>query len=219
MHIQPASQHPSTSQIHSPSSSTLHIPSLLRPSTPAQLISSMPSRPSSRSSTPGPPPSRLPVEPSQAGGVTHHRPSFVHTSTSLVTPSVTSTTPSTSHTDHGFPPEKEEPPAYPYHGGYEQGPSFRDPFSHNAHSNTYSGHAFAQASRAASRRSSLVPIPEPCFLNKMRDKILGKEGGMGRALVLGWVITTLGFVIATAFWKGELFGGELPSHYRPQRRS
>lgn len=28
------------------------------------------------------------------------------------------------------------------------------------------------------------------------------------ALMLGWVVTTLGFCVATAFYRGELFGGE-----------
>lgn len=37
---------------------------------------------------------------------------------------------------------------------------------------------------------------------------MGKEGGMGMALMLGWVVTTVGFVLATAFWRGELFGGK-----------
>lgn len=36
-------------------------------------------------------------------------------------------------------------------------------------------------------------------------------GGLGRWLVLGWVGTTLGFLGATAFWKGELFAGRLAS--------
>jgi hypothetical protein len=39
---------------------------------------------------------------------------------------------------------------------------------------------------------------------------MGKEGGLGRALILGWIATTLGFVIATAFWRGELFSGTPP---------
>lgn len=35
-----------------------------------------------------------------------------------------------------------------------------------------------------------------------------KSGTLGRGLMIGWVITTLGFVAATAFYKGELFSGE-----------
>lgn len=40
-----------------------------------------------------------------------------------------------------------------------------------------------------------------------------QTGRLGKALILGWVITTLGFVAATAFYKGELFSGE-PTHTR-----
>lgn len=44
--------------------------------------------------------------------------------------------------------------------------------------------------------------------NDLKAKICGREGsGLGRALILGWVITTVMFVGATAFWKGELFTG------------
>ncbi|RXK37892.1 hypothetical protein M231_04891 [Tremella mesenterica] len=32
-----------------------------------------------------------------------------------------------------------------------------------------------------------------------------REGGLGRALMLGWVGTTLGFLLAAGIWKGELF--------------
>jgi hypothetical protein len=166
------------------------------------LIPSMASQPSSRSSSPGPQQTaRLPVEPTSSGGITHHRPAFVHASTSLHAPPTLSIP---SLTDYSFPPEKEHPP--------DLGVDNHDHAIHRQaylyQPNTQSGHSFAHASRASSRRSSLVPVPETCFLSKARDKILGKEGGMGRALVIGWVITTLGFVIATAFWKGELFGGE-----------
>ena len=36
----------------------------------------------------------------------------------------------------------------------------------------------------------------------------GGEGGLGRALMLGWVGTTLAFLLATALWRGQLFRGE-----------
>lgn len=42
-----------------------------------------------------------------------------------------------------------------------------------------------------------------------KNKLLGgKEAGIGRWLMIGWVMTTVGFLLATAFWKGELFSGE-----------
>jgi len=42
----------------------------------------------------------------------------------------------------------------------------------------------------------------------LRDKLFkgnGAKSGLGRWLILGWVGTTLGFLAATAFWRGELF--------------
>lgn len=40
-----------------------------------------------------------------------------------------------------------------------------------------------------------------------REKILPKDGGFGRVLIAGWVITTLGFVVVIALYRGELFTG------------
>ena len=44
-----------------------------------------------------------------------------------------------------------------------------------------------------------------------RSWIRPKEGGLGRALILGWVFTTGLFLLATAFWRGQLFSGESAS--------
>jgi heme exporter protein D len=35
-----------------------------------------------------------------------------------------------------------------------------------------------------------------------------KEGWMGRVLLLGWIITTLGFLLGIGFYRGEVFSGE-----------
>lgn len=44
----------------------------------------------------------------------------------------------------------------------------------------------------------------------VRDRFAcnSKSGALGRGLIIGWIVTTLGFVAAAAFWKGELFSGE-----------
>ena len=46
-----------------------------------------------------------------------------------------------------------------------------------------------------------------------KDRVLAKNdeckgGRLGKALIIGWVVTTVMFVVATAFYKGELFAGE-----------
>lgn len=47
-------------------------------------------------------------------------------------------------------------------------------------------------------------------LRAARDRLScgNKSGALGRGLIVGWVLTTLGFIAAAAFWKGELFSGE-----------
>jgi hypothetical protein len=74
-----------------------------------------------------------------------------------------------------------------------------------------------------SRRSG--PIPRPiipsnangtgnvwdstrCRLLDFKCRMCSREGAIGRGLMIGWVLTTLGFLTACAFWKGELFTGE-----------
>jgi len=74
-----------------------------------------------------------------------------------------------------------------------------------------------------SRRSG--PIPRPiiqsnangtgnvwdstrCRLLDFKCRMCSREGAIGRGLMIGWVLTTLGFLTACAFWKGELFTGK-----------
>lgn len=54
------------------------------------------------------------------------------------------------------------------------------------------------------------PPVRQLFLHAIRERFSckSKSGLLGRGLMIGWVITTLGFLAATAFWKGELFDGE-----------
>lgn len=59
------------------------------------------------------------------------------------------------------------------------------------------------------RRAEIQPVAQ-LAVRAARDRLScgSKSGALGRGLIIGWVITTLGFLAATAFWKGELFSGE-----------
>jgi hypothetical protein len=48
-----------------------------------------------------------------------------------------------------------------------------------------------------------------CRLLDFKCRLCSREGAIGRGLMIGWVLTTLGFLLACAFWKGELFTGKL----------
>ena len=48
-----------------------------------------------------------------------------------------------------------------------------------------------------------------CRLLDFKCRMCSREGAIGRGLMIGWVLTTLGFLTACAFWKGELFTGKL----------
>lgn len=62
---------------------------------------------------------------------------------------------------------------------------------------------------AHSRQSSFGAWESVCCrLADVRRRMCCKEGALGRALMIGWVLTTVGFLLACAFWKGELFTGE-----------
>lgn len=89
-----------------------------------------------------------------------------------------------------------------------QTPVFPPAWSHNvtvdhqyprfASQNAYEHHG--QPSRPVGR----------LVLRAARDRLScgNKSGALGRGLIVGWVLTTLGFIAAAAFWKGELFSGE-----------
>lgn len=47
-----------------------------------------------------------------------------------------------------------------------------------------------------------------CRLLDFKCRMCSREGAIGRGLMIGWVLTTLGFLTACAFWKGELFTGQ-----------
>lgn len=66
--------------------------------------------------------------------------------------------------------------------------------------NAFDHHNHVQSSRPVGR----------LVLRAARDRLScgNKSGALGRGLIVGWVLTTLGFIAAAAFWKGELFSGE-----------
>lgn len=45
-----------------------------------------------------------------------------------------------------------------------------------------------------------------------REKVIPKEGGFGRILIAGWVITTVGFLVMIGLWRGELFTSRFSLH-------
>lgn len=86
--------------------------------------------------------------------------------------------------------------------------------SHHSHSHTHTPSPLASFPPAWSHpaESQLPPRSRPplrrMVLTALRERLCGSKGGaLGRGLIIGWVVTTLGFLAATAFWKGELFSG------------
>lgn len=73
-------------------------------------------------------------------------------------------------------------------------------------------------SRRNGRSSTAGPLPNGSIWDSTRCRLLdfkcrmcSREGAIGRGLMIGWVLTTLGFLLACALWKGELFTGKSPS--------
>lgn len=94
--------------------------------------------------------------------------------------------------DDEYPPEKTETDASP-EDSYASRPY--EPF------------------RFSSRRSIALETQNHSRRGSWKDRVLAKNeeckgGRLGKALIIGWVVTTLMFVVATAFYKGELFSGE-----------
>lgn len=146
---------------------------------------------------------------------------------------------STPHQASYYPSEKDSPPPEydnPYAPHLSQGSGVSspiwtrtDPFAphalhhHHLHQ-PHQPHQHAGPSQSRyqpdSRRGSstdrravaALADSDSSVLQCVKSKLMGKEGGMGRALMLGWVGTTLGFLIATAFWRGELFSGKWSHH-------
>ena len=96
------------------------------------------------------------------------------------------------YTDYDYPPEKSETD---------------NPQDYTHSARTYEPFRFDRRSVAletqgqtSSRRGS--------WKDRLTNKEECKGGRLGKALIIGWVVTTLMFLTATAFYKGELFTGE-----------
>lgn len=136
------------------------------------------------------------------------RPPFAHHSTSYAnhhTPSSSSSTSSSSSNPpvqmaslpyRDYPPEKSEADHVEY-AHYAQSASRLQPEPQRTIYNN-------------SRRSSNTPGLQGYSTESRCKDAAG--GRLGKALIVGWVITTLMFIAATAFYKGELFSGESTTH-------
>lgn len=115
---------------------------------------------------------------------------------------------STSYTSKLDNPYVSHPLSYPAEKYAHSPPPRYSPPNHAV--NYPSGYPSSNASSRTGQTQLLPPadITSGGFFSCAKRKLMGKEGGMGMALMLGWVITTVGFLVATAFWRGELFGGE-----------
>ena len=151
---------------------------------------------------------------------THHRPPSMHASA--------------SHGDRQSPPSpssssSSQPPAYQFAPYTDYPPEKSE--SALEHPSTLHAHVpcrlgiDALEPRAQSPGSGSFgsrPMPSTfddiwsatCSkVSELRGRSCGAAGsGLGKGLIIGWIVTTLMFIAATAFWKGELFSGESPHH-------
>jgi hypothetical protein len=95
------------------------------------------------------------------------------------------------YTDYDYPPEKSELDSTP---DYPHSSRTYEPFRFDRRS------VPLETQQSLSRRGS--------WKDRLTNKEECKGGRLGKALIIGWVVTTVMFVIATAFYKGELFTGE-----------
>lgn len=159
-----------------------------------------------------------------------HRPTFVHATTSYAVAAAagSSAAGSSSASGHGSRGESRGGSAKPYSEdeGYRKEVSAYYPpeFPHSHGPYPYPHHQytpFSQPDRLDAETSVLdrlrTAVRKMFGGNDSRESKLAclqcsnsEEGGeLGRAMMFGWVITTVGFFLAIAFWRGELFRGKL----------
>ncbi|WVQ75480.1 hypothetical protein IAR50_005105 [Cryptococcus sp. DSM 104548] len=189
---------------------------------PSSSTNARPSLSITRENTPSPVAGR-----SAGGGPTprtsmSHRPAFIHASTSYHSPLAgTSASHTASHTPDGgereeeryrskesssvyYPPDRNEPGPYPYpHQRFmplSQGPSDGLP-TEGPLSAIYEKLPPSVVDFVQGWRASL------CSSSNGEGDTNGQDGGggLGKAMMWGWVATTIGFFLAIAFWRGELF--------------
>lgn len=156
------------------------------------------------------------------------RPAFHHTNTEYHTHHQSSSSSSLINNSASTTPSKTNPtsvngintPSQLHAAPYRDHPPTKEeyPFSSNLSANPYN-QAFPprQSSGRRSARNSNTPVPQSsqgsawdsaqCRLWEMKSRLCCKEGAIGRGLMIGWVLTTVGFLLACGFWKGELFTG------------
>lgn len=148
-----------------------------------------------------------PPQPNMVSASSYTRPPFNHASTSYAThhspsPALSDASSAPRYVQepyHDYPPfEKSEPfleeHVYQHHVPYrQQSIPHRGIYDQRRVPSALGDVVAATRSRSAEWRGWVCP----------------KEGGLGRALILGWVITTGMFLLATAFWRGQLFSGNL----------
>lgn len=142
------------------------------------------------------------------------RPHFVHTNTEYHTyhqsSSSSSLAPSQgahSNSDNNALPYRDHPLTK------EEYPQIQQHQSHQIYNPSFPPRQPSQ-SRRNGRSSTPGPLPSGniwdstrCRLLDFKCRMCSREGAIGRGLMIGWVLTTLGFLLACAFWKGELFTG------------
>lgn len=159
-----------------------------------------------------------------------HRPAFVHATTSyaVATAAGSSAAGSSSASGHGSKDESRGGSAKPCSEdeGYRKEVSAYYPpeFPHPDGPYPYPHHQytpFTQSDRPDAETSVLDRLRtagrKMFGRNDIRESKLSclqcsnsEEGGeLGRAMMFGWVITTVAFFLAIAFWRGELFRGKL----------
>lgn len=147
-----------------------------------------------------------------------HRPPFVHSTTNYHASSSTSSLPLVSSSSHApyrdndhVPSTKEEYPSSHSSGGNPSTNPYAQSFPPRTNGNSSRRQNAAGGPGGHSRQSSFGAWDSvSCRLLELKCKLCSKEGAIGRGLMIGWVLTTVGFLLACAFWKGELFTGMSP---------
>lgn len=103
---------------------------------------------------------------------------------------------------------------------YRDHPPTKEEYPHsssNQYTQSFPPRSPGSGSRRIARNSNAGPLPAGsvsvwdatrCRLWDFKCRLCSKEGAIGRGLMIGWVLTTVGFLMACGFWKGELFTGE-----------
>lgn len=157
-----------------------------------------------------------------------HRPAFVHATTSYAIGAAAGTAAGSSYASgHGSRGESRGGSSKPFDddGGYvKEVSAYYPPESPHPHRPYpyphYQYTPFAQPDRPAANTCAMdrlkTSVRTMCGANGDRESKLAclqcssaEEGGqLGKIMMWAWVVTTVGFFLAIAFWRGELFRGK-----------